>query len=120
MKYLHPIVYQHDKDQMPSFLKIKFAQGIALEYAEGVGMVNWAAYGQETNHTQRQRWDTQRAKLLFCKQKGLEVTRDALKKVKLEKGAAVGFGRGGSSRRVRQLTFLFTNSFNAFCEVVRS
>lgn len=104
VKYLHPIVYQHDKDTMPSFIKIKFAQGIALEHVSGRGKVNWAAYGQETNHTQRQRWDTQRAKLLLCKQKGVEVTRDAFKKVKLEKGVAAGHARGGSSRRVRHFS----------------
>lgn len=37
VRFLHPIVYQHDKDTMPSFLKIKFAQGIALEHGEGKG-----------------------------------------------------------------------------------
>lgn len=100
VKHLHPIVYQHDRDSMPSFLKIKFAQGITLEHMEGRGTVNWAAYGQETNHTQRARWDTQRAKLMHCKLKGEEVTKDAFKKVKLEKGFSPGLLRGGSSRRV--------------------
>lgn len=100
VKHLHPIVYQHDRESMPSFLKIKFAQGIALEHAMGRGKVNWAAYGQETNHTQRQRWDTQRAKLMLCKLKGVEVTKDAFKKVKLEKGFTPGNHRGGSFGRV--------------------
>lgn len=103
VKHLHPIVYQHDRDIMPSFLKIKFAQGIALEHLNGRGKVNWAAYGQETNNTQRQRWDTQRARLMICKMKGVEVTKNAFKKVKLERGFAPGNLMGGSPRRVSTL-----------------
>lgn len=105
VKHLHPIVYQHDQDTMPSFLKIKFAQGIALEHVNGRGTVNWAAYGQETNHTQRVRWDTHRAKLMLCKQKGVDVKKDAFKKVKLEKGYSPVYLKGGSSRRVSVLSF---------------
>lgn len=52
VKHLHPIVYQHDRDNMPSLLRIKFAHGIAFEHVNGRRKVNWAVYKQETNHTQ--------------------------------------------------------------------
>jgi hypothetical protein len=83
IKVLHPILYQHDNDSIPPFIKIKFAHGIALE-CNG-RKVDWAAFGQVTNNTQRTRIANQRKKLLFCKEKGLEVSKDTWKKVKVEK-----------------------------------
>jgi hypothetical protein len=86
VKHLHPILYQHAHDAMPPFLKIKFAQGIAME--ENGKKVDWAGFGQETNQTQCSRIEGLRKKLVHCKNAGLEVSKDSWKKVKVEKGKA--------------------------------
>lgn len=83
IKLLHPILYQHDADSIPPFIKIKFAHGIAIEH--NGKPIDWAAFGQVTNNTQRTRIANQRKKLLLCKEKGLEVSKDTWKKVKVEK-----------------------------------
>ena len=34
MKFLHPILYQHGVGKIPNTIKVKFAEGVALEYKE--------------------------------------------------------------------------------------
>ena len=55
VKYLHPILYKHREDETPNLITIRFAEGVALEYKEGRGKVNWCAFGKETNKRQRSR-----------------------------------------------------------------
>ena len=55
VKYLHPILYQHREDETPNLVTICFVEGVALEYKEGSGKVNWCAFGEETNKRQRSR-----------------------------------------------------------------
>ena len=75
VKHLHPILYQHAHDAMPPFLKIKFAQGIAME--ENGKKVDWAGFGQETNQIQCSRIEGLQKKLVHCKNAGLEVSKDS-------------------------------------------
>ena len=63
VKYLHPILYQHGEDETPNLVTIRFAEGVALEYEEGSGRVNWCAFGEETNKRQRSRHMLDRHKL---------------------------------------------------------
>ena len=63
VKYLHPILYQHGEDETPNLVTIHFAEGVALEYKEGSGKVNWCAFGEETNKCQRSRHTLDRHKL---------------------------------------------------------
>lgn len=69
---LHPIIYMHDKDHMPPYLKVRFAEGIVHEHQNGVGSVNWAAYAQQVNKTQRTRRTDKRKRLEICKERGVE------------------------------------------------
>ena len=64
VRYLHPILYQHGPTEIPNNVKVKFAEGVTFEYEEGVGFVDWCAFGAETNKRQRSRYKGNLAKLL--------------------------------------------------------
>ena len=82
---LHPVIYQHDPEQMPPVLKVKFAEGIQHEFVHGEGSVNWAAFAQEVNQRQRKMRVDTREKLQYCKDKGVtRVSKDEIYKLKLE------------------------------------
>ncbi|KAG0621716.1 hypothetical protein M758_3G043400 [Ceratodon purpureus] len=95
IKYLHPIVYQHGPEEIPRCVTKQFASGVVLEYQKN--LVNWALYGQETNNSQRRKYEQDLAKLQFAINTGAKVTKrtwrslkvDAAVKVKLEPNVGV-------------------------------
>lgn len=80
VKYLHPILYQHEEEENPNLITIRFAEGIALEYEEGGGRVNWCAFGEETNKRQRSRYKLDRGKLEELRKSIAESTAEEGKK----------------------------------------
>lgn len=88
---------------MPSFLKVQFARGITQEMAFGVGTIDWCAFAQETNETQRRAVRIQREKLLYAKKFGLpptKVTWKRLKKEKVDISKTLGLETPGTSKKV--------------------
>lgn len=63
VQYLHPIVYQHTVSEIPLYLMVHFAEGVAAEFNEGKGKVDWCAFGAETNKRQVNRYDQALRKL---------------------------------------------------------
>ena len=55
IKYLHPILYQHGADEIPRCITKQFMVDIVLEYQKN--LVNWALYRQETNNSQRRKYE---------------------------------------------------------------
>jgi hypothetical protein len=76
--------------------------------------VDWDAFGQETNNTQRSRIEGMRQKLHHYKNKGLEVSRDAWRKVKVEKGTPSGLGGATHFKWVNSCASLFFQWYLAF------
>lgn len=82
VRYLHPILYQHGEYETPNLVTIRFAEGVALEYEEGCGRVNWCAFGEETNKRQRSRYTLDRQKLEELKKAvAASITAEGKKKV---------------------------------------
>ena len=57
VQYLHPIVYQHSVSEIRPYLKVHFAKGVAVEFNEGKGKVDWCAFGADTNKRQVNRYE---------------------------------------------------------------
>ena len=95
VQYLHPIVYQHSVSEIPPYLKIHFAEGIAVEFNEGKGKVDWCAFGADTNRRQVNRYEQSKQKLLALRKtlegdKPLVVRGRDWLKIKLEPGEGGG------------------------------
>ena len=93
VQYLHPIVYQHTVAEILPHLKIHFAEGIAVEFNEGKGKVDWCAFGAETNKRQVNRYDQAVQKLLALRKtlegdKPIQVRGRDWLKIKVEPGEA--------------------------------
>jgi hypothetical protein len=81
-------------------LKIKFAQGIALEHLKGKDAIDWAAFGQKTNNMRRFKIEGMKQKLHHCKNKRLEVSWNAWRKMKVKKSTPSGLGGATHSKWV--------------------
>lgn len=91
IQYLHPILYQHPPSEIPPYLKIHFAEGVAVEFDEGKGKVDWCAFGADTNKRQVNRYEQSVQKLLALRKtlegdKPLEVRGREWAKIKVEPG----------------------------------
>lgn len=100
IQYLHPILYQHPLGETPPYLKIRFAEGVALEYEKGKGHVDWCSFGADTNKTQRERYERDVQKLMALRKtlegdKPLEVHGKEWRSIKVEPGV------GGEERRTK-------------------
>ena len=79
--------------EIPPYLKIHFAEGIAVEFNEGKGKVDWCAFGAETNKKKVNRYD-QALRKLHAPRKTLEGDKPVQKrgrewqKIKVEPGEA--------------------------------
>lgn len=109
IEYLHPILYQHPPKEIPGYLKIRFAEGVAMEFEKGPGYVDWCAFGAETNKRQRNRYKSDLGKLLalrktFEEDKPLEVRGREWRAIKLEPGltySSTPRGGGGEGGRTK-------------------
>ena len=89
IQYLHPILYQHPPSEIPPYLKIHFAEGVAVEFDDGKGKVDWCAFGADKRQVNRYEESVQ--KLLTLRKtlegdKPLEVWGREWAKIKLEPG----------------------------------
>ncbi|KAG0619907.1 hypothetical protein M758_4G174300 [Ceratodon purpureus] len=82
IKYLHPIVYQHGPEEIPRCVTKQFAVGVVLEYQKN--LVNWALYGQETNNSQRRKYEQDLSKLQFAINTGAKVTKRTWRSLKVD------------------------------------
>lgn len=112
IQYLHPILYQHPPSEIPPYLKIHFAEGVALEFDKGKGQVDWCAFGADTNKRQVNRYEQSVQKLMALRKtlegdKPLEVRGREWQKIKVEPGVggespalSSGVRRGGIGDRM--------------------
>jgi hypothetical protein len=89
IQYLHPILYQHPPSEIPPYVKIHFAEGLALEYEKGKGHVNWCAFGADTNKRQINQYERDVQKLMVLRktidaEKSLEVHGREWRAIKVE------------------------------------
>jgi hypothetical protein len=94
IKYLHPILYQHGDDELPTHVKIRFAEGITREYEEGEGFVDRCAFGAEVNKRQRNRYVRDRKKLEALRNtlagaKAVDVQGKEWRSIKVEPGTEI-------------------------------
>lgn len=82
IKFLHPIVYQHRPDEIPRCVTKQFAVGIVLEYEKND--VNWALYGQETNNSQRRKYEQDLTKLQHAINTNANVTKRSWRSLKVD------------------------------------
>ena len=82
IKYLHPIVYQHGVDEIPRCVTKQFMVGIVLEYQKN--LVNWALYGQETNNSQRRKYEEDLSKLQYAINTKAQVTKRSWRSLKVD------------------------------------
>lgn len=73
VKHLHPILYQHSKNAIPRNITCQFAQGIVYEHFLKKE-VNWAKFGQQTNNLQRERYQSDMAKIEWARSQGMKST----------------------------------------------
>ena len=92
IRYLHPIVYQHGPDEIPRSVTKQFAVGVVLEYQKN--SVNWALYGQETNNSQRRKYEQDLSKLQFAINTGARVTKRTWRSLKVDAAVKLEPGVG--------------------------
>jgi hypothetical protein len=91
IQYLHPILYQHPASEIPLYLKIHFAEGIALKYEKGKGHVNWCSFGANTNKRQINCYERDAQKLRALRktiqgEKPVEIRGREWRSIKVEPG----------------------------------
>ena len=77
--------------ETPNFVTVRFAKGVTLEHEEGVGIVNWCAFVEETNKQQRTQHTLDRTKLEELREK-IGESRGVEGKKKLTCGEKNGVG----------------------------
>ena len=103
IRYLHPIVYQHGPDEIPRCITKQFAVGVVLEYQKN--LVNWALYGQETNHSQRRKFEQDLGKLQYTINTGAKVTKRTWRGLKVDSAVKLELIVGGDSSTPTKVCF---------------
>ena len=94
IKYLHPIVYQHGANEIPRCVTKQFMVGIVLEYQKN--LVNWALYGQETNNSQRRKYEQDLSKLQYAINTKAQVMKQSWRSLKVDASVKMEPGVAGA------------------------
>lgn len=107
IKYIHPIVYQHRPDEMPRCVTKQFAVGVVLEYQNN--LVNWALYGQETNNSQRRKYEQDLGKLQYAINTNAKVTKRTWRSLKVDISVKMEPTGGGETTTPTKVSFFFVD-----------